>query len=191
MASFLSWYNKQLIQRPYTSKSITGFFVFGLGDILCQNIEKRKKLEFGRILKSSAYGFLASLVLYHNVYNRLYPWLFPETLKYSTLKTVLFDETVFMTVCAYAYYTYMDLFLGKNIRDSLNETTYKKLWPTLLACWKLWPIVIYLTLTYVPIHQRVLVLTLVNIVWASILSFMQNKAGSSSNAKDEDKNKKI
>jgi len=41
----LRWYNVKINKRPIITKAITSFLTFGLGDIICQTLEKKSTLK--------------------------------------------------------------------------------------------------------------------------------------------------
>ena len=177
MSRFLRSYNILIDRHPIKTKSVTCFFIFGIGDYLCQKMEIKyeiiKEFSVKRCLMQSSFGFIGAPYL-HLQYCKIIPRIFPEHTKYSTAKSVLYALTISDGIFNLLFYIYMDLISGKGIERAIKEFK-KKYIPTMIANWKVWPILTTFNFTIVPIQLRVLFDNFCCIFWNIYLSFMQNK----------------
>lgn len=183
--NFVRWYTRMLKENPYSTKSITSFFTFGLGDFICQSVEskfkpntitdkiiEKKPYNWKRILKQGIFGVIMTPYL-HVQYNILIPKFFPNPGALNTAKLLFYDQTVNASVFLIAFFTYMDLLNDVDLGTSLKNT-YVKFFPTLVANWKVWPGVQLINFTFVPPEYRVLFVNVVAIGWNTYLSYVQN-----------------
>ena len=182
--NFLSWYTRMLKEKPFSTKSITSFFTFGLGDFICQSVESKfdnksdkakaavKPYNWKRIFKQCIFGVIMTPYL-HIQYNILIPKFFPNPGALNTAKLLFYDQTVNASVFLLAFFTYMDLLNDVDLGTSLKNT-YVKFFPTLIANWKVWPGVQLVNFTFVPPEYRVLFVNVVAIGWNTYLSYVQN-----------------
>jgi len=169
-------YGKLLEEKPIITKSITSFITCGLGDILCQYLEKKysKKKDYDgiRVLRQSTVGLLIGPTL-HVHFTLLMPWLFPNSTKFKAAKMVLFDQTIGASVIISLFFLYADLLSGKSFDQFTNEMKVKLI-PTLYANWIIWPAAQFINFNFVPLHWRVLYTNFVGLFWNSYLSYVQN-----------------
>ena len=167
----IKWYSNLLIKKPLTTKCVTSFITFGLGDVICQQLEKNsqpKQFDIIRVLKQASFGVIVTPYL-HLQFNVIIPRFFGG----SIVKTLLYDQTVGATLFAVMFFTYLDTMNGVGLKESLNNT-YIKMPATLIANWKLWPMAQLINFTVVPPHYRVFFANMVGIIWNTYLSYMQN-----------------
>jgi peroxisomal membrane protein 2 len=170
-------YNYLIDSHPIKTKTATCFFIFGLGDYLCQKIELKfeiiKEYSIKRCLLQGSFGIVAAPLL-HLQFCYIIPRLFPEHLKYSIIKTLLYALTLNDGFFNFMFYFYMDLLSGKSFETTVTE--FKKKYPqTMIDNWKFWPVISGINFTYVPIQYRVLFDNFGCIFWNIYLSYMQNK----------------
>ena len=180
----LYWYNNAITRKPILTKCCTSFFTFGLGDTICQVIEIRtakkkgqtKHVDLLRIIKQAVFGFSFS-PYFHLHFSRIVPFLFPVlpggNNNLRVLKSLLYDQTIHATFFTVVFYYYMGLVNGKSFEDSTKEVE-KKLVPTLIDNWKLWPAAMFINFKFIPTQYSVLYTNLVGIVWLTYLSYLQN-----------------
>lgn len=173
-----------LKEKPFSTKSITSFFTFGLGDFICQSVESKfdkkpdnklieaKPYNWKRIFKQCIFGVIMTPYL-HIQYNILIPKFFPNPGAMNTAKLLFYDQTVNASVFLLAFFTYMDLLNDVDLATSLKNT-YVKFFPTIVANWKVWPGVQLFNFTMVPPEYRVLFVNVVAIGWNTYLSYVQN-----------------
>jgi hypothetical protein len=180
----LVWYNTAITQRPILTKSITSFFTFGLGDTICQVIEiktaykngKTKHWDYLRQFKQAFFGFALS-PYFHLHFSTIVPFLFPikqgANQNIRIMKSMLYDQTIHASIFTIVFYYYMGLVNGKSIDDTTGEVK-KKLVPTMVDNWKLWPMAMFINFKFVPTQYSVLYTNMVGIVWMTYLSYLQN-----------------
>lgn len=179
--NFIHWYSRMLKEKPYTTKSITSFITFGLGDLLCQKVEERlsqsktsKPIDIKRIIRQGSFGVFITPYL-HIQYSVIMPKIFCNPGAMNIAKMLLYDQTVNAAAFIFCFFMYMD-FISKsnyNFNDSLKDT-FTKFPSTLLANWKLWPAAQLINFTVVPIDYRVFFINIVAIFWNTYLSYVQN-----------------
>ena len=180
----LIWYNNVTLRKPIITKSITSFITFGIGDLICQQIEKStakkqgkvKKLDFIRLLKQSVFGFVFT-PYFHFHFSSVIPYLFPAvkgaSVNTRVLKSLLYDQTVHAALFTVVFYFYMGMVNGRTVKETNHEISVKFL-PTMIDNWKLWPLAMYINYKYIPNHLSPLYVNLVGIVWLTYLSYLQN-----------------
>mmetsp|Transcript_33020 Transcript_33020/g.43504 ORF Transcript_33020/g.43504 Transcript_33020/m.43504 type:complete len:100 (+) Transcript_33020:63-362(+) len=82
--TILSGYKLYLLAnetRPLLTKSVTAGTLMGLGDLLCQSIEKKftgkTALDYSRLWSFTAYGFSVFGPLLYTTYNKVLPIIAP------------------------------------------------------------------------------------------------------------------
>lgn len=174
--NFLNWYTKMLVEKPYTTKCISSFITFGLGDVICQTFEmkadKSKSFNWMRAFRQGTFGVLMTPYL-HLQFNVIIPKYFPPSAKFSLAKILLYDQTINASVFIFAFFTYLDLCCGMEIKESLKNTLVK--FPeTIVANWKLWPMAQIINFTIMPPPYRVFFANIVGLFWNTYLSYVQN-----------------
>ena len=176
--SFFRWYNKCLESRPIITKMITSFITFGLGDLLCQQIEKTKnkdkKYDVMRTIKQGSFGFMATPYL-HMQFCIIMPWLFRGKGAANAIKSVVYDQLIGAPIFTSLFFIYLDMNSGKNLNESVKELE-KKLMPTLYMNWKIWPTIMLINFSLVPVPYRVLYANIAGMFWSAYLSSAQNSS---------------
>lgn len=170
----LDWYSKRLLKNPLSTKCLTSFIIYGIGDLICQNLENKQTSQFNtkRFLTQATYGFI-SAPLTHFKYNIFFPRVFPPGSSYHVLKSIAFTQVFFAPV----FYTNFILWNGLCNGSTADETLASikaKLLPFLLANVKFWPFIQVVTLCVVPIEFRVLWTNVCSCVWAIVMSYIQS-----------------
>ena len=62
------------------------------------------------------------------------------------------------------------------MQDTKQELD-KKLWPTMYANWKVWPLLQVFNFTCVPVHLQVFYVNFMQVWWNVYLSYMKNCEG--------------
>lgn len=175
----IHWYTRMLKEKPFTTKCITSFITFGLGDLICQSIEskynkeiKAKPYDFKRAFKQASFGVFITPYL-HIQFNIIMPKLFPKPGYLNLCKLLLYDQTINASIFIFCFFSYIDYFNNVNFRTSLSNTLLK-FPPTLIANWKLWPAAQFINFTVVPAEYRVFFANIIGIVWNTYLSYVQN-----------------
>jgi peroxisomal membrane protein 2 len=76
-------YQELLFLHPLETKSITSFFLFGLGDLLTQKFLESGRLNSLRILKFAVYGIIFAGPLLHFWHSECLPYLIEEVLPFK------------------------------------------------------------------------------------------------------------
>jgi hypothetical protein len=170
--NILRSYEKLLNKKPIITKAVTSFCTFGLGDLICQSLEKKENINWKRFLIQASFGFMIG-PYFHLQFCKIMPYLFPFNKKFSTVKSVAYDQTVGATLFTTMFFSYLDKFNGKSF-DQIKEGLKQKLFPTLKDNWKIWPILMAINFSIVPIQYRVLYANFWGMLWVAYLSYVQN-----------------
>lgn len=192
----ISWYNEMLVKKPLITKTITGFFIFGLGDYLCQELEikylkKQSEIEYMRILKQASFGILVSPYL-HLQYCKIIPLLFPKNDTRSTFLSTIYAVTLSDGSLNLAFFVFMSLFnykknsnkenkkedfSGKEISEEfykgLKKDIMDKFIPVQINSMKVWSILTFFNFYFIPMQYRVLFDNFFCIFWNIYLSFVE------------------
>ena len=173
------WYSKMLVRKPLTTRMATCGFLFGLGDFVCQGIEQQDKGGFTidkiRLARFSFFGcFLAAPVLNYQC-GRILPMISSKVTPSAILAKLSYDQMIFSPI--YTPYIFMALALleGKRIEDGVDSVK-NKTWPTLIASWKIWPLVQLINFSLIPVKYNLLVINLVQVWWNVYLSSICNSS---------------
>ena len=83
---------------------------------------------------------------------------------------IALDQFVYTPPTTVLFFTYMAFSGGLPLHAAL-ESAKRKLFPTLKVNWVVWPIVHSLTFSVIPLHYRVLFVSVAAFFWACFLSF--------------------
>ena len=100
------------------------------------------------------------------------PYLVPETTKLGVFKKIMLTQTAFALLSLGAFYTVIPLLEGKSLAESYKELEYK-LWPTMKANWKVWPIFHLVNFTMVPLNLQPATVAGFMVFFNIYLSFMK------------------
>lgn len=174
--NLLRAYGRLLQEKPISTKCITSFVTFGAGDLMCQyfeiNYAGKSKYDLNRAFKQATFGFLVSPYL-HLHFSIVMPTLFPATKKYSVVKSLLYDQTIGASVFISLFFGYLDFMSGKSYQQFCDEMKVKFM-PTLVANWSVWPAIMLINFTFVPVQWRVLYANIAGMFWNAYLSYVQN-----------------
>ncbi len=98
----------------------------------------KENVDVSRLRSFTSYGMIVSGPMLYATYNKILPFIAPGTCRISLAKKILFTQTVFTLVSMSAFYTAIPLLSGKSPMEGIKEIQFK-LWPTLIANWKVWP----------------------------------------------------
>jgi len=175
----LRLYSHCLETRPILTKAVSGSLVFALGDYLCQKIENKyifktpqKSINWHRVLKQTSFGFVMAPYL-HLQYNKIIPWLFPETAKYSIAKGVAYAVTLSDGFFNFTFFLYMGYMNDRSLNEAVEEVP-KKFVPVQINNMKIWPFITGFNFTFVPSNYRVLFDNFMCIFWNIYLSYVEN-----------------
>jgi len=188
--SVVSWYTNCLLKKPYSTKMITSFFTFGLGDIVSQMIENSARnkhgeksiCNFSRFLKQATYGIIFTPYL-HLHFAKIVPFIVPEStnpnIKIRVIKRLLYDQTFHACMCTIAYFMYLNLVNHTGFNKAVQNT--KEVFvPTMIANWKLWPAAMLINYSIMPQHYSVFYVNILSIFWNAYISYVFNRKKDSS-----------
>ena len=172
----LKAYDKLLISHPIKTKTITSGFLFGLGDFICQNyIEKQEQYN----PKRTGYMVIMGTVsgpIFHCWYGFLSGLKFTQ--KLSPLPSALVSMAIDQTAFAYLYLSFF-LFTLNTMESKDPQKALKlreeKIFETLVANWKIWPLAQLINFSLIPTPYRVLWANMVGLAWNVIASFIAHK----------------
>lgn len=171
----IKFYENCLFKKPIITKCITSFITFGLGDLICQNLEKkysdRRKIEWRRFMVQASFGFIYTPI-FHYQFVHLLPKLFPPG-NFSVIKSVAFDQTINAILFTTCFFVYLEAMSGKNLVNSFNDSK-PKIVPTMIDNWKVWPLAMAINFKFVPVQYRVLYSNFGGMIWMAYLSYVQN-----------------
>ena len=176
----LSWYNHMNTVRPVITKIATAGTLFGVGDVVCQKIERTLKgdpnrpFDFKRNVRFSLFGAFGCGPLFHLHFTKVLPWLVPNVDTKGLLLKVLIDQTAWASSFTCYIYFCLSKLEGKSNTEAVNNAR-NLLWPTLLTNWTVWPAVQLFNFKLVPIQYQMVVVQIVAIFWNAYISYMQNK----------------
>ena len=178
-STMFRWYSKMLSEKPLTTRMATWGFLFGLGDLICQGIEQQEKEELmidkRRLTRFSFFGwFLAAPVLNYQ-YARILPMISPKTTPSAILTKLSFDQIIFTPVYISYIFIILALLEGKRIEDGVDSVK-NKMRPTMIQCWKVWPLVQLINLSLIPVKYNLLVINIVQVWWNAYLSSICNNS---------------
>ena len=87
----------------------------------------------------------------------------------NTLRKFLFDQTLGVFVNTVAFVSAMAAFKGKSAK-AVQRDVENNVIPLMINSWKVWPFVAILNFTFVPVHRRIIVGSVVGLFWGIYLS---------------------
>lgn len=174
-----------LEKYPIRTKCITSGVIYAVGDYIAQKsvASENSSIDDKRILRATIYGSLITAPLSHVHFNFL-EWLVVQKVaaRASLVPFVkmFFDQfgywAPFITV---VYHVSMGAMEGLSYDDTLDRLK-TLFWPTLKACWMLWPAVMVVNFKFIPVAHQLNFCLAVSLVWASILSVIRAPTSSKS-----------
>jgi len=176
--NILNLYNSSLNSYPLLTKILTSFITFGSGDLICQKIENSKKFKnnycLSRTLKQASFGIFIYPYL-HTQYCILIPRIIKGKGLLLPIKNVAFDQIIGAPIFTCLFFIYLGLINSKKMMD-IQQVIKKKLEPTLIMNWKIWPFLNFINFSIVPIPYRVLYSNITGMFWSIYLSSVNNSS---------------
>lgn len=170
----LAQYLRLLRLRPVLTKALTSGLLSALGNVLGQKLRARRSagrapaLDAGGPLRYAAYGFFFTGPLSHFFYLFMDCWIPPEVPR-AGLKRLLLDRLVFAPVFLLLFFFVMNFLEGKDMTVGITHA-WSQFWPALLTNWRVWTLVQFINVNYVPLQFRVLFANLVALFWYAYLA---------------------
>ena len=166
--------------RPILGNAVSGIFIFGIGDYLCQEMELRiikkpGKIDFNRIFKSCIFGIIFAPYL-HLQYGIIIPKLFPGESTLSTIKGILYAVTISDSIFNIAYFLFMKLANKDKISfdSSFGKELMEKFVPVQITSIKVWLFLTGFNFFVIPAHFRVVFDNSLCIFWNMYLSYVEH-----------------
>lgn len=121
------------------------------------------------------YGLLANGPALHLTYSRLIPAYIKGNDLRALAKKMLFTQTIFSIISISSFYIFVSKIEGKDLDDTMQELK-QKLMPTYITNLYVWPLLMLINLTCVPLKLQVLYINFMQIWWNAYLSFMKNNS---------------
>jgi len=93
---------------------------------------------------------------------------------HKALTMMVVDQTVFAPMFLPVYFTSLNLLKGTPTDQIFSEL---KLfwWPTLVANWKVWPMVSFLNFMVIPLQYRVIFVNTIGLFWNTFLAYSASR----------------
>ncbi|KAL9969087.1 hypothetical protein ACROYT_G021254 [Oculina patagonica] len=172
-----TWYNEMLDKYPIRTKCITSGVLYGVGDYIAQKATgSQNSINDKRLLRAAIYGSIIMAPLAHVHFNFL-EWLVVKKIaaRASLVPFVkmFFDQFGYWSpIITAVYHVSMGAMEGLSYNDTM-ERLKELYWPTLKACWMIWPMVMVVNFKFVPIAHQLNFCLAVSLVWATILSVIR------------------
>lgn len=175
-------YNRNMKQKPLSTKAATCAIGFAVGDVIAQLSTKRgsvarriAELDTVRTTRMSAYGVLVAAPMMHYFFSWLDKAIMPNNPKHpvAVISKVAIDQLVQSPAGTCLFFAWNNALQGQpqEIIPSIRD----KLWSTTKAGWQLWPAAQAVNMYLVPAHLRVAYIQVVAVFWTNILSRMAAK----------------
>ena len=177
--TFLVKYNKLLEKYPLPTKILSSAVIFAVGDIACQIVFEKKsfKNEFNwkRTMVMTSVGSIYGAPLLHFWYARAVKIaeLIGKNQKFRPAISTLLDQTLFAPYCIGSMLFLFEFIDKLDVQKSISNVK-SKLWLTLLANWKIWPLAMLINFSVIPGRYRVLFSNFIGLFWNVYLSWIQN-----------------
>ncbi|XP_078600249.1 peroxisomal membrane protein 2-like [Branchiostoma floridae x Branchiostoma japonicum] len=162
-----------LRRNPIVTKAITSGLVSALGNILSQKIisyrgGKPAPIEWLSVLRYSAVGSFVTAPCAH-FFHRWLERTIPPDKEYAALKRLLADRILFAPPLIFLFFLVMNALEGQNL--AVFQMKMKEMyWTTLKMNWKVWTVFMFININYVPVQYRVLFVSMVALLWQTILA---------------------
>ncbi|XP_029999786.1 peroxisomal membrane protein 2 [Sphaeramia orbicularis] len=166
-----------LKKYPILTKSVTSGILSGLGNILSQVLEARKKARNGAsveeidtagVARYAIYGLFITGPVSHYFYQLMEVWM-PSTDPYCIIKRLLLDRLIFAPGFLLLFYLVMNLLEAKGWVD-FEKKMRSSYWTALKMNWKVWTPFQFINVNFVPVQFRVLFANMVALFWYAYLA---------------------
>jgi len=166
------WYLHSLASRPILTKTATTLGIMASGDLICQKIEDRDRVDLARTARVTSVGLIAG-PLYHHWYNLLEKRLPGATLSRVCTK-MLVDQSVMAPTIVSIFFFMVGILEGRPLGDVVAK--YKRDFiDTMKGNYVLWPAANLINFKFVPLDLRILYINCVSLIWNIFISHQQHK----------------
>ncbi|XP_065830730.1 peroxisomal membrane protein 2-like [Oscarella lobularis] len=172
-ANVLRWYTYNLKKKPVLTKAITSATLSALGETLVQKYGGKGDSAvpaWRSVLAYAMFGFVVTGPLIHH-YHRLLEKFIPPKSEHAMIKKLLVDRFVFTPPLLALFFYVIALLEGRGTTES-KRILSEHLWPTLKLSWKIYTVVQFVNLYYVPQQFRVLFTNLLGFLWTVYISLI-------------------
>eukprot|EP00906_Rhabdomonas_costata_P033992 RCo047848 len=177
MASLVEWYSEETVSHPLATKALTCSFIYSLGDVAVQLLDRRKRFDWTRLLAVALYALFVIGPVSHYWYELLElgvtQFLGAAGWQAVGLKIAL-DQFLYTPIFTVIFFTYMALAHGLTCGDAIR-VAFARLLPTLKVNWVVWPPVHVITFGFIPLDFRVLFISVMAFFWACFLSYAASR----------------
>lgn len=163
-------YLKLLKERPLLTKSVSSGVIAAVGDVIAQKIVLRGSVPvtYRQTGAFALLGLCYSGPLAHYFYSWLDQFI-PKNVSYYAIKRIVADRFVIAPPYLLVFFYLLGLLEGIGHAGSMHKirTTF---WNALLMNWKIWTVLQFINLNYVPIQFRVLFQSCIAFVWTICLA---------------------
>lgn len=170
----LRWYQARLAARPLLTQAVTTSVLFGIGDVVAQQLVEKKgieKHELARTGRMALYGGVifgpAAATWFKFLQNRVNL----RSANATILARVACDQGIFAPVFIGVFLSSMAVLEGGSPKEKL-EKNYST---ALSTNYLLWPFVQLVNFKLVPLHHRLLFVNVISIGWNSYLSYLNSR----------------
>lgn len=189
-SSLLQMYEKVLVASPWTTKIISSAVIGGLGDVLIQWVENKKKGTTGFDLRRFAvFTSVAGLYIAPSI-NMWFTYL--NNIKrfdsqsnfWKAMYMMIIDQTAGAVIINggffYAFALANALFppyssSTRNFVANANQAIRSSFWITLKTNWASWPLINFVNFLVIPLRYRLLFSNFFAVFWNMFLSNVANK----------------
>ncbi|XP_071849288.1 peroxisomal membrane protein 2-like [Apostichopus japonicus] len=169
-------YLKLLKERPLLTKSVSSGVIAAVGDIIAQKIVLRDSSPL-TVRQTGAFAILG-LCYSGPLAHYFYSWLdqfIPKDVSYYAIKRIIADRFVIAPPYLLVFFYLLGLLEGIGHTASVDKirTTF---WTALKMNWKIWTVLQFINLNYVPIQFRVLFQSCIAFVWTICLAVYRRSA---------------
>ncbi|XP_077996267.1 peroxisomal membrane protein 2-like [Glandiceps talaboti] len=158
VGKLIKTYLRHLRERPILTKAITSSVVSAIGDIIAQRIITGSNSGIGinwrSVAANSIFGFVITGPMIHHFYILL-DKLIPKTTPYAGIKKVLFDRLVLAPPYLLLVFYIVNILDGKSHSEAVKKIK-ESFMTALIMNVKVWTVLQYININYVPMEYRVL-----------------------------------
>lgn len=149
---------------------------------ICHLVFEHKPFDLKRNLNFFTMGAAYIAPCLHFWYCKALPkisaQLFSNASKFvKVFGSMLFDQLLFAPVLLTGFFAFNGLVVERSLSGAQKgiKDCKEKLWETLQANWKIWPLASTINFWFMPVQYQVLFANFVGLFWNVILSFISNK----------------
>ncbi|KAK4159299.1 hypothetical protein QBC43DRAFT_362037 [Cladorrhinum sp. PSN259] len=173
----LRWYQRKLATHPILTHGITTAFLFEAGDTMAQQLVEKKGWQghdYARTGRMAFYGTVICRPIVSTWYKFIQNKIVFRNKNVEMVTKVATDQTLFAPASIALCLSTLSVMEGSSAKDKL-KTAYPA---TLKQNWTVWPFVQLFNFRFVPLEQRVLVVSFFLIGWNCYLSYLNSSSSS-------------